>query len=190
MNPALLLIDLQRHFLDSPGLQPPQEKLISSVAELLSLCRKFTVPVFHVHTLIKAHGHDRMPHWKRADLWACVEGTPDALPPPPLAPGGDESVIRKTFYSAFGNPIFSKSLKSRRIDTLIVAGLHLHACVRSSVMDAYERGYEVWLAQDAVATNDPQHGAHTLRFLEGRAAVCLSNAVISGRLAAMGRHGG
>lgn len=182
MKPALLLVDSQLHFLGNPALEPNPDKFIEGAVELLTACRNRGVPVFHAHTLIKPDGSDRMPHWKRAGTWACVEGAPDSLPPPALRPLAEDRVFRKRFFSAFGNPELHAALSASGIDTLIVAGLYLHACVRSSALDAYEHGYEVWLADDAVATIDPSHGEYTRLFLEGRAATCLSNAAIRERL--------
>lgn len=185
MKPALLLVDLQRHFLDGPGLSPAPNELIDGVAKLLMACRDHGLMVLHAHTLVRPDGSDRMPHWKRAGTWGCVEGSPDSLPPPVLLPREGEPVFRKRFFSAFGNPDLDNTLMASGVDTLIIAGLYLHACVRSSVMDAYEHGYEVWLADEAVATTDPVHGELTRGFLEGRAATCLNNAAILERLGAM-----
>src|SRR4029077_15385280 len=35
--------------------------------------------------------------------------------------------------------------------------------------DAYQRGLAVWIAEDAVGSDDPLHAAVTRRYLEGRA---------------------
>ncbi len=59
------------------------------------------------------------------------------------------------------------SARSRR---LIVAGVYLHGCVRSTALDAYERGYEVGVADDAVGTTEPLHAELTRAWLAARAA--------------------
>ena len=51
-----------------------------------------------------------------------------------------------------------------------MAGIYLHGCIRTTVLDAYQRGYQTWVAQDATGSYDPLHGAITARYLEGRAA--------------------
>jgi nicotinamidase-related amidase len=123
-----------------------------------------------------------MPHWKRADHWECVEGTPGALPPPALAPARGEAVVRKPVFSGFGNPGLGRMLESLRIDTVIVAGIYLHGCVRSTVLDAYERGYEVWVASDATGSTEPAHAEHTQAWLGSRAARFLAVAEILANL--------
>src|SRR5438045_5867342 len=53
---------------------------------------------------------------------------------------------------------------------VVVAGLYEHACVRTTAIDAYQAGLEVWIAADAVASNDAVHAAITRRYLSERAA--------------------
>lgn len=170
MNPVLVLVDLQQDFLGRPGLEPPAPRITAGASTLLNGCRARSVPVAHVQTVIRADGTDRMPHWKRSDHWECVEGTPGVLPPPALAPAPGEAIVRKPVFSGFGNPELGQMLESLRIDTVIVAGIYLHGCVRSTVLDAYERGYEVWVASDATGSTEPAHAEHTQSWLGSRAA--------------------
>ena len=169
-KPALLLVDMQRDFLDRAALSPAKDALIRRASSLLSGWRALGLPLFHVHTLIRPDGTDRMPHWARTNYWACVEGTEGALPPPELAPLPDEPVIRKRFFSAFGNPQLDAALKSMKIDTLAIAGIYLHGCIRATAFDAYERGYETWIAEDVAGSTEPLHAELSRRYLEGRAA--------------------
>ncbi|TDJ66518.1 MAG: aldehyde dehydrogenase family protein, partial [Planctomycetota bacterium] len=55
-------------------------------------------------------------------------------------------------------------------DTLLLAGVHLHACVRATAIDAYRRGLRVWIARDAVASYDALHAEQTRRYLADRVA--------------------
>jgi nicotinamidase-related amidase len=182
MKPALVLVDLQQDFLHRPGLEPPAGQVTAAVAALRAGCRQRLVPVIHVHTVVRADGSDRMPHWIRDDFWACVDGTPGAATPPGLAPATDEVVIHKPFFSGFGNPALQDLLQRQGIDTLIVAGIYLHGCVRSTVLDAYERGYEVWVADDAVGSTEPAHAAASRAWLASRAASFMATADIFARL--------
>jgi acyl-CoA reductase-like NAD-dependent aldehyde dehydrogenase/nicotinamidase-related amidase len=170
MRPALLLVDLQADFLDRPGLVPAKAAVIEQCGRLLAGCRALKVPVLHVHTLVRADGSDRMPHWKRSGYWACVEGTPGCRPPPALAAAGGEAVFRKTVFSGFSNPGLEAGLRDLGADTLILAGLYLHSCVRAAALDAYARGLDVWIVSDAVGSTEPLHAAVSRRYLEGRAA--------------------
>src|SRR4051794_34083525 len=130
MRPALLLVDLQNDFLERPNLTPAPESLIDAVAALLEGARAAGVPIIHVHTVVAADGHDRMPHWKRRDVRACVRGTDGVRPPPALAPRDGETVVEKRFFSAFGVADTDTALRAAGADAVIVAGVYLHGCVR------------------------------------------------------------
>lgn len=176
---ALLLVDLQRDFLAHPGLVPDAGTLTGNIARLLAAFRAAGLPVAHARTLVRADVDDRMPHWRRDNLWRCVEGTPGAAPPAELEARADEPILAKTFYSPFQNRSGDAGPRAR---VLVVAGVHAHACVRATVLDAYQRGYEVWVAADGVASYDPAHAALSRDHLEGRACRFLTMAEIARRL--------
>lgn len=184
MPAALILVDLQRDFLDRPGLEPGEPQLLARAGILLQECRAAGVPVLHVHTVVRPDGSNRMPHWVRNGTRQCVEGTPGVRAPDVVAPMAGEPVIAKTFFSGFGDSALAVALADLGVRTLVVAGIYLHGCVRSTVMDAYERGFEVWVAADAVGSNEPEHGRLTRRYLDGRAATFLDVEAIVARLAA------
>ncbi|MBX3025478.1 aldehyde dehydrogenase family protein [bacterium] len=167
---ALLLVDLQHDFLERPGLVPSADALCARAAALLAAARRQSIPVAHAHTLIGADGADAMPHWRRLGRLACVEGTRGALAPPSLAPADGELVLRKRFFSAFADPRLEPWLRQHRVQRLLVAGVYLHGCVRSTALDAYERGYAVAVADDAVGSTEPLHAELTRAWLGERAA--------------------
>jgi len=175
---ALLLVDLQRDFLARPGLVPAADAVCERAARLLRGFRARALPVAHAHTSTRADGTDRMPHWKARGVRACVEGTAGVAPPPALAPRPGEPVFRKRYFSAFGDPHLQPWLEERGIRHLVVAGVYLHGCVRSTVCDAYERGFEVTVADDAVGTTEPLHGEISRAYLADRAAAFRPTAAI------------
>lgn len=183
MKPALLLIDLQHDFLCDRSLAPPAGRLVERAAWLLNAARQAGAPVYHVHTLIDS-AVDRMPHWKEADRHLCIRGTHGSSPPPALEPWAGERVIPKTFFSGFTNPTLASMLRDDGIIQLILAGVHLHACVRCTAVDAYQLGFEVAIAEEAVGSYDPLHGEQTRLYLEGRVARFLDAAEIERRFAA------
>jgi acyl-CoA reductase-like NAD-dependent aldehyde dehydrogenase/nicotinamidase-related amidase len=182
MKPVLLLVDLQRDFLDREISVPPAEVIIRNAASLLGAFREQGLPVLHVQTLVRADGSDRMPHWQKAGTWACVEGTPGCAAPSELEPRAGEPVFPKRFFSGFENPDLATRLRELSAAPLVVAGVYLHGCVRATVLDAYARGHEVWVASDAVGSPDPVHAAITREYLEGRAASFLDQHQILARL--------
>jgi acyl-CoA reductase-like NAD-dependent aldehyde dehydrogenase/nicotinamidase-related amidase len=166
---ALVLIDLQSDYLAAARLCPSAPELVARATVLLSGFRSRGVPVIHVWTTVDRGDDRRMPHWRRADRWACVEGSAGHEPPAPLEPAPGEFVVHKTFYSGFEGSTLDDRLRSLGCTEIIVAGVHTHGCVRSSVLDAYQRGYEVTVADDATGSDDPVHAAVTRRYLLDRA---------------------
>ena len=170
MRPLLLLVDLQNDFLSAPGLEPARADLIRTTARLLAGARSRGWPVVHAITSVDPAADDRMSHWKTLGRWKCVRGTPGCAAPGELSPAAGEPVVAKTFFSAFSSSELPPTIARTGCDALVIAGVHLHGCVRATVLDAYERGIPVWVAEDAVASDDPLHAAVTRRYLEGRAA--------------------
>jgi delta 1-pyrroline-5-carboxylate dehydrogenase len=168
MKPALLLVDLQGDFLNAPGLQPDAETLIARTAALLSECRREKIPVIHAWTTVHRETDQRLPHWKKTDRWLCVAGTDGHKTPESLQPIPGEVVIHKTGFNPFTTAELTNALRQANCDTIILAGLHLHACVRAAATESLERGYEVRIAEDAAASYDPIHAAATRRWLAER----------------------
>jgi acyl-CoA reductase-like NAD-dependent aldehyde dehydrogenase/isochorismate hydrolase len=182
MTPALLLIDLQQDYLDAPGLEPCASRLCGAVARLLNVCRSAGIPIVHVWTTVADDGA-QMPHWRQSGLRRCRPGTPGHSTPELLRPRTGEAIAHKRFYSAFGSSELAAQLHAAAIDTVILAGLHLRACVRSTAIDAYQSGFTVWVADNAVADNDPLHASITRRYLRERLARFLSVSEIEAAVA-------
>jgi alpha-ketoglutaric semialdehyde dehydrogenase len=170
MRPLLLLVDLQRDYLAAPDLDPSMGQVVRRAHEMLDGCRSRGVAVAHAWTTVSRADDKRMPHWKRDGRWLCEEGTQGHAPPPGLEPVAGEAVVHKTFFSPFAGGELDDLLRAQGTHLLLVCGVHLHGCVREAVLGAYERGLDVWVAEDAVASDDPVHAAITRRYLEQRAA--------------------
>lgn len=167
---ALLLVDAQQDFFERPGLSPSPVDLIGRLCALLNGARACGWSVLHVRTRISPDGSDRMPHWQRRDIRACVAGTAGYAPPPALAEWPGEPILHKRFFSAFGCRDLEARLKREHTQTLIVAGLYSHGCIRATALDAYERGFQVVVADDAVGSTEPVHAELSRAWLADRAA--------------------
>lgn len=177
MKPALVLIDLQIDFLAAKNLEPAAGNVIGNAARVLEHARSLAIPVIHIWTTVNAPHQQpdtRMPHWKRAEKWSCVAGTSGHETPPALRALPHEEIVHKQFFSAFENGALGDILNNSGIDTVILAGVHEHGCIRAAALDAYARGLRVLVAADAVGSDDPLHAAITRRYLEQRAAQYLS----------------
>jgi alpha-ketoglutaric semialdehyde dehydrogenase len=182
MKPLLILVDLQHDYLNSPDLEPPAGIVVHGAAMLVAHCRERGIPAAHVWTTVSRDPDNRMPHWKHANVWRCEEGTPGHQPPAVLAPLEGEPVFHKTGLSAFTPPSLADIARQLAVDTAIVAGVKTHACVRQMALDAWHAGMTVWIAADAIASDDPLHAVSTRRFLEARGIEFVSTAELTARL--------
>lgn len=170
ISPALLLVDLQHDFLDRLDSVNATQSLVARVATLLSFCRQQQIPIIHIRTQTNRAGDDRMPHWIKNSFHACIEGSQGVLPPAALQEEQGEAVLHKRFFNAFNHTELAQTLRSLNVDTLIMCGLYLHGCIRSTALHAYEHGYTVWIAEDAVGSYEPLHADVSRSWLADRAA--------------------
>ena len=168
MKPVLLLVDLQNDHLAAPVLHPPADAVVARAAELLDHCRRHRIPIIHVWTTLRRDKDRRLPHWERADRWMCVAGTSGHQPPARLQPRAGEIIIHKTGFNAFAGATLDTALRRLDCDAVILAGVQLHTCVRTAAAESLERGLQVFIAEDAVGSNDPVHAAAVRRWLAER----------------------
>jgi alpha-ketoglutaric semialdehyde dehydrogenase len=181
VKPVLLLVDLQNDFLRAADLEPHPAGVVAGAADLLAACRTAGVPVVHVWSTVNKSADNRMSHWKEGERehWGCVQGSPGHECPASLRPRKTETIIAKTFFSAFSTGQLDLVLREIRADVLIVAGVHLHGSLRATALDAYAKGYCVVVAEDCTASNDPLHAAITTRHLQERCVIFRSTDEIS-----------
>ena len=76
-----------------------------------------------------------------------------------LAPENGEIILEgKRGLDAFGSTNLDFILRSKGIQTVVLAGFLTNCCVESTMRSAYEKGFEVYTLTDAVAaTSLPEH---------------------------------
>ncbi|PYI56001.1 MAG: hypothetical protein DMC62_03035, partial [Verrucomicrobia bacterium] len=190
MKPVLLLVDFQNDFLRAGDLEPHPASIVAAATDLLNTSRTGAVPVVHVWSTVNRSGDNRMPHQKRNGVWMCLEDSAGHACPDVLRPHKKETIIHKTFFSAFSTGQLDLVLHELNADALIIAGVHLHACVRATALDAYAKGYSVVVAEDSTGSNDPLHGAITKRYLQKRSLVFRSSGEILAAISAGGARFG
>jgi len=151
---AVLLIDLQRDFLDSETGRMPVDRdaalaVLGEANEILAGRSIVTaVPILVVNQF--------SPSARIANIFrhgAAVRGTPGAELDPRVRPPPQIKVITKEQPSAFTNPELERFLRSSGVKTIYVLGVFAEGCVRATVADARRRHYETIVVADAVATN-------------------------------------
>lgn len=77
-----------------------------------------------------------------------------------IAPNGDDIIVRKTRVGAFSTTNLAEQLRERGVDTLILAGISTSGVVLSTIRDAADHDYRLFVLADACA--DPDAGVHAL----------------------------
>ena len=95
----------------------------------------------------------------------CVEGTEEAELIPELSQYPGEIIPKRTFSSFYNTPL-DKRLKEIKPDTIVVCGVTTHICVLQAVIDARNRGYEVEVPVDCVASFDKKAHFFALDYME------------------------
>lgn len=184
MTPMLLIIDMQEDFFtDQTRLQAHRAALIENINALAATAREYAVPVVWVQTCYRPDMSDANRYLREHNITMLVEGTPgaallDGLQPAP----GDLHLTKKRYSAFFGTPILDL-LRDHSADTVIVAGINTHACVRSTAVDAYQHDYAVIFATDGINSYDGEHHDVSLRYMDGKIGEMLTNKAIRERLA-------
>jgi nicotinamidase/pyrazinamidase len=171
---ALLIVDVQNDFCPGGSLEVPDGDTIIPVIN--KLARKFEVVIqtqdWHpaAHWSFASNHKDKEPYetinmpYGDQVLWPdhCVQGSKGAEFHPDLETTHTQLIIRKGFrkeidsYSAFyendakTTTGLSGYLRDRDIETLYTVGLATDFCVKWSVMDGLQEGFDVCVVEDAV----------------------------------------
>ncbi len=66
--------------------------------------------------------------------------------------GEEVAAVTKLAFSACEAPGFRETVERARAKSVILTGMETHVCVLQTAQGLLEAGYEVWIAQDAVAS--------------------------------------
>jgi len=139
---ALVLIDFQEEFFSGRLPIPDGARAVDRAAELLRWARRTGISVVHVRNVARAE----------SPLFAA--GSPTVAPVAVLSARDGETVVIKSMAGAFSKTDLDATLRARRVDTLVLAGIMTHLAVDTSARDATVLGYKVVVASDATATRD------------------------------------
>ncbi|MFK0043610.1 cysteine hydrolase family protein [Streptomyces sp. NPDC090741] len=73
-----------------------------------------------------------------------------------IAPEDGDIVVRKVRIGAGSTTDLHRQLRDRGIDTLVLAGISTSGVVLSTLVDAADRDYRVYVLSDGVADRDPE----------------------------------
>jgi nicotinamidase-related amidase len=155
LNPettALILIDLQKGIVLMPTEPLNPDQVIMNAQKLTRAFHKAKAQVILVHVSGAPDGKDMLhpqadePMMRSSELpkdWASIVEQ--------LTPAGSDLVITKRQWGAFYGTELDLELRRRGVKTIVLGGIATNFGVESTARDAYERGYNLIFASDAMA---------------------------------------
>jgi nicotinamidase-related amidase len=175
---ATLIIDTQGDFFGHDRLVRRRAALAKCINELVAASRAGGTPVIWVKQEFAADLSDASLEARRKNIRIVIAGSPGAALLPELDFHASDTVIIKKRYSAFFGTDLDRTLARFEPEALVVAGINTHACVRATVIDAYQRDYDVILARECIDSHDEQHHDVSWRYMDGKLGRGMSNAEI------------
>ncbi len=171
---ALVVIDMQRDFLDPQGYAAKAgldvsllRVAIPGVARVLAAAREAGLLIIHTReanapdlsdvppTFMEATRRTGAPVGSEGPLGRLlIRGEFGAGIVDELAPRGSEIVIDKPGFSAFEGTALGSMLTARGIRSLILCGITTEVCVSSTLRTAIDRGFRCVTLRDACASAD------------------------------------
>jgi nicotinamidase-related amidase len=150
-NTALVIVDLQKGIVGLPAVHPIED-VIKQARALAHAFRDRGLPVVLVNVAGGAPGRTEQPRatGNRPDGWTDLISELDRQP-------GDIVVTKRT-WGAFANTDLEAQLKARGVTQVVIGGVATGTGVESTARQAYEQGFNVTLALDAMT--DPRTEAH------------------------------
>jgi len=155
---ALLLMDFQNAVL---GAVADAESILDRAQQALSWARTNDVQVVYVRVAFAPEDFDKVP--SHSKVFAAVaqnkyllDGSPEAELHKSLEVRDGDFVVRKTRFGAFSTTDLYRDLHAKGIDTLVVAGISTSGVVLSTLRDAADQDYRLFVLADATADPDPE----------------------------------
>jgi nicotinamidase-related amidase len=149
---ALLVVDLQKGVVEA-ALAGPIDAVVDRAKALIDGFRSHRLPVVLIAVAGVAPGRTERP---LRFAGALPKGFTDILPALDRRP--DDIVVTKHSWGAFATTDLEQRLKAIGVTQVVVAGVATETGVESTARQAYEAGFHVTLAIDAMT--DPRREAH------------------------------
>ena len=187
---ALVIIDMQRDFLEPGGFGEALGNEVSRLAAAVEPCRAVLevargAGLLVIHTR-EGHRPDLAdappakiargaPSMRIGDVGPMgrilVRGEPGHDIVKALYPAGDEPIIDKPGKGAFYATDLHAILTNRGIENLIVGGVTTEVCVHTTVREANDRGYRCIVAADCCGSYFPEFHEVGLRMIKAQGGI-------------------
>jgi nicotinamidase-related amidase len=156
---ALLVMDYQPMIL---GMLADSESLLARAGDAIRIARDRGVGVGYVRVAFADADYAAVPaHSRFAPIVktygaAFHSDAPGTAVHGDIAPQPGDIIVRKTRVGAFSTTDLDRQLKERGIVTLLLAGITTSGVVLSTVREAADRDYQVFVLADASADREPE----------------------------------
>jgi nicotinamidase-related amidase len=151
-NTALIVIDLQKGLVARPFTHPIAG-VVERTRSLADAFRSHKLPVVLVNVAGRAPGRTEQPSRYTGPI---PEGWIDLIPELDRQPS--DILVTKRTWGAFANTDLEDRLKARGVTQVVITGVATSGGVESTARQAYEQGFNVTLAVDAMT--DGSREAH------------------------------
>jgi nicotinamidase-related amidase len=161
---ALLVMDYQIDVLEKFMAPADPSEVLSVLPKLLAAARSADMLVIYVVVSFRP-GYPEISPRNPGFSFLAQSGLLQAASPgtqihPAVAPIEREPVVVKHRVSAFGGTDLQTILRSKAIETLVLAGVHTSGVVLSTLRQAFDLDYRILVAGDCCA--DPDREAHDM----------------------------
>lgn len=159
-SPVLLVVDFINGFTDpSTPLGGNFAWEINATRQLQEAFRRGKLPVIYTTIAYAPDLRDGGIFVKKVPSLAILQrGSPLVEVDQRIRPAPGERVIEKKYASSFFGTDLDMHLRSRGIDTIIMAGCTTSGCIRASAIDSLQYGYHTIVVREAVG--DRAAGPH------------------------------
>jgi nicotinamidase-related amidase len=162
LNPsrtALLVMDYQPGILDR--VEDP-DALAAKARAAIDTMREAGATIGYVRVAFTDEDFEAMPEGapmarvKALPREAMHADSPATQVDERVAPQDGDIIVRKKRVGAFGTTDLDEQLRARGVDTLVLAGISTSGVLLSTVRDAHDRDYRLFVLADASADPDPE----------------------------------
>jgi len=187
---ALVIIDMQRDFLEPGGFGAALGNDVSKLRAAVDPCRRVLDAARRLNMLVIHTREGHRPDLSDAPPAKVMRGAPslrigDNGPMgrilirgqagheiiPELAPAASEPVIDKPGKGAFHATELDAVLRNRGIESLLVCGVTTEVCVHTTIREANDRGYRCIALADCCASYFPEFHDYGLRMIKAQGGI-------------------
>jgi len=152
---ALIVVDLQKGIVATPTAHAISD-VVSRARALADAFRARSLPVALVNVAGSAPGRTESPRRRQS----FPVGWTDLVPELDRQP--DDIVVTKRTWGAFASTDLEEQLRARGVTQVVIVGVATGTGVESTARQAYEQGFNVTLAVDAMTDMRPEAHAYSI----------------------------